>query len=298
MPATFGETHALTQEELDVIDARTLEASRIAKALKVSVETWQSETTFTTHINVQEPERTSYDIHVEASHTYPHDQWATQASNLAHQLRSALENLNDRLFARFVTESYNRKRIQFPMISTEKDWRNWKKSHSALPDWIINRYSMVQPLHGPNRILAGLAAMNNQDKHMWLVRVGVVPTSLIASTKFTVEGLSTNFNQEIVNRDFLFNRGQRKIHLATVVGDRRIAEAAPTSGNKIEPKLHFFIGNNIQGDEFFTIEDITEIPRRIRYVIDYVNGDASALVKYQSAPAYVGRIPKQVTGLI
>jgi hypothetical protein len=96
-------------------------------------------------VAVEQPDRMAFDLHVDVSRPYPHDNWAVVAGELAHNARSALDNLNDRLFANFATGPYNASRIQFPITATRKEWRNWEQFHGVLPDWLISRYEKIQP---------------------------------------------------------------------------------------------------------------------------------------------------------
>ena len=188
IPSAFGARRALDLEEMSVLYARTARASRAASKLAMAVNVWQTSTTFTTHVEVQEPDRTSFDMFIEVSKLYPHDQWAMDSSDLAHNARSALDDFNDRLFKKYATKEYDAKRIQFPITLTGKEWRNWKRSHDALPTWLIERYRQVQPATGPYIGLKGLAMLNNQDKHVWLPRASMAKTELAGSSTGTDAG--------------------------------------------------------------------------------------------------------------
>lgn len=242
-------------------------------------------------VSVREPDRLSFDLHVEASRTYPHDDWAILSSELAHNARAALENLNDRLFRRYATGPYDARRIQFPITSTGKDWRSWKQSHRALPDWLITRYERVQPRIGPYRGLQGLASMNNQDKHVWLQRVSLALTNVPGRGTVTVEGTSPDVELTPIGRTLFLGRGERRIHIATAQSSRRIVDMPETAENDIDPVLHFHVGGDAPEDQSYTLAELAEIPRRVGHLIDYVNGDDGALARYQAVPSYVGASP-------
>ena len=61
-----------------------------------------------------------------------------------------------------------------------------------------------------------------------------------------------------------------------------------TADNNIQPVLHFHVGNEEAGEEgSFTMDELAELPKRVTYAIDFVNGDDNALGRYQSVPSYV-----------
>lgn len=287
IPSAFGVRSALSIDELSVLHARVRRASHAAARLKVAVGTWQSNTTFTSHVTVRKPDRTVFDLHVEISRTYPHDDWAIASSELAHNARAALDNLNDRLFTKYATGPINAKRIQFPITSTGKAWRSWMQSHRALPDWLIVRYQAVQPLTGPYLGLQGLASMNNQDKHVWLQRVSLALTSVSGRGTLTVDGTSPDLLLTPIAHGLLLGRGERRIHIASAQSSRRIVDLPQTAENDIDPVLHFHVGRDEGEDESYTLAELAEIPLRVGHVIDYVNGDDSALARYKAVPSYM-----------
>jgi hypothetical protein len=211
------------------------------------------------------------------------------ASELAHNARAALDNLNDRLFRGYSTEPYEAKRIQFPITMTGKEWRNWRQSHRALPAWIIERYEKVQPGTGPYVGLQGLALMNNQDKHVWLQRVSLALTNVSGRGTFTVEGTNPDIQMTPIAHDLFLGRAERLVHIATANSSRRIVDMPQTADNEIHPVLHFHVGSDEQTNGSFTMEELAELPRRVGHVIDYVNGNDSALGRYQAVPSYMIR---------
>lgn len=287
IPSAFGVKTALNADDLVALQTRVARASRAAARLSMAVENWQSKTSFTSHVTVLEPERTSFDLHIEATRTYPHDQWALEAGELAHSARAGLDNLNDRLFARYATKSFDARRIHFPITSSGTEWRSWRQAHSALPAWLVERYAKVQPRTGPYMGLKGLAQMNNQDKHVWLQRVSLALTNVSGRATMTIEGTSPDLVMTPVARDFFLERGERRVHYATARGDRKIIEMPETAENDIHPVLHFHLGADELGMQSYTLEEVVEIPRRVGHLISYVNGDDSALMRYQAVPSYV-----------
>jgi hypothetical protein len=283
--SAFGIRRALSIDELSALRTRVARASRAAADLESAVIKWQAGTTFSSTATVEEPDRMAFDLYVEASRTYPHDKWAVLAGELGHNARSALDNLNDRLFAKYATGQYDANRIQFPITTTGTQWRKWKQSHGALPDWLIARYEKVQPRVGPYRGLQGLSSSNNSDKHVWLQRISLALTNLPGRGTLTIEGVDPGLELTPVAHDLFLERGQRRVHIATARGNRRILEMPQTAENDIDPVLHFHVGSDGSGDRFYTLAEIAEIPRRVDQAIDYVNGDDSALSKYQAVPS-------------
>jgi hypothetical protein len=88
-----------------------------------------------------------------------------------------------------------------------------------------------------------------------------------------------------MGHDLFLERGQRTVYIATVRGNRRILEIAAVAENDIELVLHFHIGTDGAPDRYYTLGEIAEIPRRVANAIDYVNGDQSALKRYQALPS-------------
>lgn len=291
IPSAFGLRRALNQDELAVLYARISRASRAAASLKSAVEEWQARTTFTSHVSLQEPECTAFDLHIEVSQTYPHDQWAMDASDLAHNARAALDNFNDRIFSKHAMRPYDARRIQFPITSTGKEWRNWKQSHDVLPGWLIERFQQIQPRTGPYVGLHGLALLNNQDKHVWLQRVSIALTQLSGRGTFTVEGTDADIQLTPIARDIFLERGKRRLHYATARGSRRIIDIPEIAENEIQPVLHFHVGSEELDEGSFTMEELAEVPRRVRHAIEFINGDDAALVRYQAVPSYMGGRP-------
>ncbi|WP_448003034.1 hypothetical protein [Agromyces bauzanensis] len=285
IPSAFGVRSALTHDEVSMLHARIRRASRAATQLKAAVLEWQSKVTFTSHVTVQEPDRTAFDLHVEVSRTYPHDDWAIISSELAHNARAALDNLNDRLFIKYATGPYEAKRIQFPITSTGKEWRSWKQSHRALPDWLIERYQEVQPRTGPYLGLQGLASMNNQDKHVWLQRVSLALTNLPGRGTLSVEGTSPDLRLAPVAHGLFLGRGERRVHIASAHSSRKIVDMPQIAENDIHPVLHFHVGHDEKDDKSYTLAELAEIPRRVAHAVDYMNGDDSALARYQAVPS-------------
>src|SRR5690606_32021194 len=123
----FGAHSLLTPDELSVLISRSNVALRSAKQLQGEVESWREGTQFRTEVKVHEPERTSFDLFVETSRTYPHEIWAFKASEVLHHARATLDNLNDRLFAKFAGPHDDSSRTAFPITRSGKDWRAWKQ---------------------------------------------------------------------------------------------------------------------------------------------------------------------------
>lgn len=291
IPSAFGAVYALGPEDLSVLDARIARASRAAANLRAAVDTWRASTTFTTHVAVQEPERTSFDFFIEVSKPYPHDKWAMEASDLAHNARSALDNFNDRIFRKYATKEYDAKKIQFPITLTGKEWRNWKRSHDALPAWLIERYRQIQPQSGPYIGLKGLAMLNNQDKHVWLQKVSIAITELVGSSTLTIEGIDPDIRLDPIAREIFLERGMRRLHFATAIGNRKILDAPSTADNDIQPVLHFHVGSEEATEEgSFTMDELAELPKRVAYALNFVNGDDRALVCYQAVPPFASQM--------
>lgn len=227
-----------------------------------------------------------FELHVELSRTYPHDNWAILAGELAHNARSALDNLNDRLFAKYATEPYNIHRIQFPITSTDKEWTSWRKSHRALPEWLVARYEKVQPLAGPYLGLKGLSSSNNNDKHVWLQRISLALTNQPGRGTVKVEGVGPEIQLNPIAHDLFLERGQKRVHFATARSNRKILEVPQTAENDINPVLHFHVGAEDDDNGSYTLAEIAEIPRRVGHAIDYVNGDESALGRFQAEPSH------------
>lgn len=285
--SAFGATKALNVDEMAALHTRISRASRSLVELKAAFQKWEAGTTFTTRTTLLEPERTAFDVHVEMSRSYPHDVWALHGSDFAHHSRSALDNLNDRLFVKYATESYDPKRIQFPITTTGKEWRNWRQSHRAIPDWITERYKRVQPFKGQYNGLVVLALMNNRDKHVWLQGLGLVPTNLFMDSSFTVQGIDPDLSPEMVCHDYYFGRNQREILMASIHGKDRILEMADSVHHEIVPELFFAVGITPETFEPWRIADLVEISLRVAKVIEYMNGTESALVDYLAMPEHV-----------
>ena len=269
---------------MSTLRTRVARASRAAADLESAVTRWQAATTFTSLVTVSEPDRMAFDLYVEVSRSYPHDNWATMAGELAHNARSALDNLNDRLFAKYANGPYEASRIQFPITTTGKEWRNWKQSHKTLPDWLIARYEKVQPRTGPYQGLQGLSWTNNKDKHVWLQRISLALTNVPGRGTFTVEGVAPHIELTPVGQNLFLERGQKRVHIATARANRRILEMPQAAENDIEPVLHFHIDSDPDSNRYYTLAEIAEIPRRVDHAMDYVNGDDSALGRYQAVP--------------
>lgn len=289
--SAFGVARALGIDERAALEARVVEASRRSAELERVIERWLTGTTFTTRATLLEPSGAGFNLHIEMSRAHPHDRWAAIASGMAHACRAALDNLNDRLFARHATGAYDPGRICFPITADGKAWRTWKQKHRALPQWIIDRYDAVQPRPdkpGHHYLgLAGLQWYDNKDKHVWLQGISVAPTDLIGSGEFDIEGIDPIPEIEVDVNDVFLSRGQNRIHLATVRTQRRLLNVGAIGGAEIVPILHFHIDSGDGVDRTYTWQEMVEIPKRVRHVIDYVNGNDEALALFQSKPSYI-----------
>ncbi|SEB55338.1 hypothetical protein SAMN04489806_1085 [Paramicrobacterium humi] len=286
--SAFGIANALGVDERAALEARIVHATRQGADLKRIVDRWVSGTTFTTRTSLLGPNGTGFNVYVEMSRPHPHDRWATIASSMAHASRAALDNLNDRLFARFANGSYDRQRISFPITTNGREWRKWRQAHRALPAWIIERYEAVQPW--PDKVghhyvgLAGLQWYDNKDKHVWLQGISLAPTEFIGSGQFDIEGLDPIPEIEVDAHDVFISHGQTRVHVATVSTQRRLVNVGAIGGQEIVPVLHFHIDGGDGVDRTYTLTEMVEIPKRVRYVLDYVDGNAGALAWFQSKP--------------
>ena len=210
---------------------------------------------------------------------------------MAHASRAALDNLNDRLFARHAVGAFDPRHISFPITTNGREWRAWKQSHRALPAWVLDRYERVQPrpdlpghhYHG----LAGLQWYDNKDKHVWLQGVSIMPTEFIGSGHFDIEGVDPIPEIEIDAHDLLLSRGQTRVHIATARTRRRLVDVGAIGGEEIVPSLHFHIDAGDGVDRTYTLQEMVEIPRRVRHLVDFIDGDIGAFARFQAKPQYV-----------
>lgn len=290
-PSAFGITNALGVDERGVLETRIVYATRQGLELERAVDRWLAGTTFTTQTSLLEPSGTGFNVYVEMSRAHPHDYWATIASGMAHATRAALDNLNDRLFAHHATGAYDPRRISFPITTNGREWRNWKQAHRALPAWIVERYEAVQPRtdHAGHHYLGleGLQWYNNKDKHEWLQGISLAPTELIGTSQFDIEGLDPIPEIELDAHDVFLSRGQTRVHVATVRTQRRLRDVGTIGGQEIVPVLHFHIDGGDGVDRTYTLREMVELPKRVRHLIDYVDGNDEALARFQSKPSYV-----------
>ncbi|WP_404473434.1 hypothetical protein [Microbacterium aerolatum] len=289
--SAFGITKALGIDERGALEARIVDATRRGAELERFVDRWLAGTTFTTRTTLLEPSGTGFNVHVEMSRVHPHDRWATIASSMAHAARAALDNLNDRLFDRHATGPYDPRHISFPITTNGREWRTWKQAHRSLPTWLIERYEAVQPR--PDKAghhylgLAGLQWYDNKDKHVWLQGVSLAPTEFIGAGQFEIEGVDSVPELEVDAHEVFLSRGQTRVHVATIRTRRRLLSAGTIGGQEIVPILHFHIDSGDGVDRTYTLREMVEIPKRVRHLIDYVDGNDEALARFQSKPSYV-----------
>lgn len=289
--SAFGITNALGIDDRAALEARIVYATRQGAELQRLVDRWASGTTFTTQASLLEPDAAGFNVYVEMSRPHPHDRWATIASSMAHASRATLDNLNDRLFARHARGPYDQRHISFPITTNGREWRRWRQAHRALPAWIIERYEAVQPWSeklGHHYLgLAGLQWYDNKDKHVWLQGISLAPTDFIGAGQFDIEGLDPIPAIDIDANDVLIPRGLTRIHVATVRTQRRLVNVGTIGGQEIVPVLHFHIDGGDGIDRTYSLKEMVEIPRRVRHVLDYVDGNDRALAWFQSRPSYV-----------
>jgi hypothetical protein len=114
-------------------------------------------------------------------------EFSLAVGDAAHNMRSALDHIVYAFATQPLTGNEER-RIQFPITSSVKSWRdNWRRWLPKVPSRaraIINRF---QPHHRrkwpENRLLGQLQAVNNWDKHRRLA----ITASFIKRNEFTIQ---------------------------------------------------------------------------------------------------------------
>ena len=110
---------------------------------------------------------TEISIHVLYARPHPNRRWAVIVGDIAHDLRSALDNA---VYAIALTHSRtvlppDNGRLAFPIADTEADWKRDKGRIRTLPEDARTLISDAQPCHGGDALLSLLGHLNDMDKH-------------------------------------------------------------------------------------------------------------------------------------
>ncbi len=95
-------------------------------------------------------------------------EWSLQASEILHNLRSALDSLVWSLSILDAREPTNPNSIMFPVLERPQDWASKARSLHKTPTAMLERIRTVQPflLPTPQRsVLYWISRLNNDDKH-------------------------------------------------------------------------------------------------------------------------------------
>lgn len=84
----------------------------------------------------------------------------------------------------------------------------------------------------------------------------------------------------------LISPGQTRVHVAIIRTLRRLQNVGAIGGQDIVPMLHFHIDGGDGADRTYTLREMVELPKRVRHLIEYVDGNDQALAWFQSKPMY------------
>ncbi|HEY1167978.1 MAG TPA: hypothetical protein VGE81_03205 [Candidatus Limnocylindrales bacterium] len=123
-------------------------------------------------------DKTQISIHVLYRCPHPNRRWGVIVGDIAHDLRSALDNSVYGIALMHTTgfPLPDNRRLAFPIADTEEDWEREQSRIRTLPENVRALISDAQPCHGGNRSLSLLGHLNDMDKH----RLPVVAAAAIA----------------------------------------------------------------------------------------------------------------------
>lgn len=136
-------------------------------------------------VGALDKDREGLDVRIEGLAPAPTDDWGFILGDVAHNLRSTLDNLLHSIAIDAGVDEKIVKRLQFPVCATAEDWS--KKDGGlhkvrAFPDEIVEVIEAAQPFNRPGPkgqaiALAILFELNNADKHRVALRSDLSSTS-------------------------------------------------------------------------------------------------------------------------
>lgn len=280
--SAFGIGRTRTLHDVEVADIRHLvaDAARRARELVRLFDDWQRSAGLNSEVTISPADPRVAEIYLTSERALPYRKMASLAGQSIHAGRSALDHLNTAMMRKFASGDYDDHKTYFPITDSGKDWRSWRSRHSALPDWVQDRYKELQPGAGPFKGLRGLQALDNLGKHRDLIPIRVAVVGSYGSGETTLAGI-VDEDAAIVSLDAISNEITRDVRRLLAA---KITYAAPierlhqdeSPELEIDPLFYF-------GAEHYTLREIAELPNRVDAAISYAaTGEPSHLAAYQA----------------